>query len=196
MATSSKSFNNNWLFSTNRSSSLLILTPFSSSFFDKSVLDIFFASLACFIKEPAIFFLWLYCLRIVRHLPPTFSKTLLIYIDFITNYDILCVVQLRTYEKSIKNKFYIYGRAAIDLDGTFDVLMWLTGIVIVISIFSEQLIVSLSWALIFCWLCYAYYNRIGRTIINKYILKDFDSFVALVNNNVIHLKTKDGEIII
>lgn len=92
--------------------------------------------------------------------------------------------------------FYIYGRAAIDLDGTFNILMWLTGIVIVISIFSEQLIGSLSWALIFCWLCYVYYNRIGRTIINKYVLKDFDSFIVLVNNNVIHLKTKDGEIII
>ena len=138
------------------------------------------------INTSILWLLWSLCNIIVF---PIITAILLV-IEFGLGYGILFTIAF------VLIYFYIYGKAAINLNETFDTLMWLTGIVIIFSILSEQLFVSIACALIFCWICYVYYDRIGRTIINKYFLNDFNSFIFLLNNKVIHLKTKDGKFII
>lgn len=90
--------------------------------------------------------------------------------------------------------FYVLGRASMDLDKTFNLLMILTGIVVfAIAILSFKNSIPLICSLIACWLCYFYYLYIGRVIIKNYLLKDYNTFLYFIENLLVHITNKNGE---
>ena len=91
--------------------------------------------------------------------------------------------------------FFIFGRASVDLDKTFDILMILSGIVILIIIFVLPLEFCIPFilGLLACWLCYFYYFYIGRAIIKKYLFKDYNLFLYFIENSLVRITDKEGK---